>query len=657
MRFCLAGFVIVFCVTLFSCGSPDREVTKRDKLVEIAIQEDTRDLGNGEIFDFVIDPDPNVRLHAVKALGRIGAPEASAHLEKALTDSVETIRQEAAFALGLIGGPDALIAITANLNDGQSTAVKIAMIEALGRIGDLVIVAALTKYMGDPDPSIRSAVARAFARLPGHGRTGDLVEMSRDSIVNVRAMAVHALMRTGDPSAFGRLRWCLKDSDPLVRHFAARALGMLGDSSGLSNLTDRLRREKNNFVKISLIRSISQVGDRRALKALLNILSDKHSIHVKAEAIGALGILNMSKSLVKLKPYLDHENLTLKTAAIVAVAKMDPQYFMNRMDRLLENADYYVKSRVIEGLSEINDDSAHNVLIRLLDDPDGRLRRQILLALVNSGFSEVGTLIEKALDDDDFTVQVIAIEMICAARDSTLIDRLASLYKDHATDNEPDIRLAILRGFASWIDSASLDQTMMSTFDRAVSDLDYHVRELAIAAFDKIGIDKQDKLGNFDTHITLESYSSIYDRFKSNPTATINTNRGDITIELLYDKAPKTVVNFVDLASSGFYDNNIWPRVIPGFVIQDGCPRGDGWGGPGYNIRCEYNMESFSRGAFGMAHSGKDTGGSQFFVAHTSLPHLDGGYTLFGQVVSGMKTVDRIEAGDSIRTISISEGN
>jgi cyclophilin family peptidyl-prolyl cis-trans isomerase/HEAT repeat protein len=644
-------------MTFFSCGDGDRELTQRDKFVKIAIQEDTRDLGGGELFEFVTDPDPLVRLRAVKALGRIGAREASVHVAEALTDSVEVIRQEAAFALGLIGGPDALLAITADLNDGQSSAVKIAMIEALGRMGDLVIVAALTRYMDDPDPAVRGAVARAFARLPGHGRTVDLVEMSRDSIADVRAMAVYALMRTGDPSAFGRLRWCMKDSASLVRHYAARALGVLGDSTGLSHLTDRLSRESNSLVKISLIRSISQVGDRRALKTLLNILSGKHSIHVKAEAIGALGMLKLSKSLVKLKPYLDHENMTLRAAAIVAAARMDPKYFMGRLDRLLWESDFYVKSRVIDGLSEIKSDSAHNVLVDLFDDPDGRLRRQALSALANSGFGDVRMLVEDALDDDDFTVQVTAIEMICAAKDSSLIERLADLYRDHAPDNEPNIRLAIVRGFVSWIDSVSPDPAMMKTLEKAVGDSDYHVRESAIAAFDKIGIDKQDKLGGFDTRITLDNYGDIFERFDSNPTATIRTNRGDITIELLYDIAPKTVVNFVDLATSGFYDNKTWHRVIPGFVIQDGCPRGDGGGGPGYSIRCEYNMESFTRGAVGMAHSGKDTGGSQFFIAHTSLPHLDGGYTLFGRVVSGMRTVDRIEAGDSIRTMSITEGN
>ncbi len=657
MRFYLVGLSIMFCLVIFSCGGSEHKLTRRDKLITIAILEDSRSLGTGELYEFITDPDSLVRLRAVKALGRIGAREASEHVAEALTDSVETIRKEAAFALGLIGSTDALVAITAKFDSERAAAVRIAMIEALGRMNDLVVVASLTKYIADPDPAIRSAVARAFAHLPGNGRIDDLAGMTRDSIADVRAMATYALMRTGNSSSFGRLRWLLKDTDPLVRHFAARALGVLGDSNSLSQLTDRLRREENDIVRISLIRSIAQVGDRRALKALLNILTDKNSIHVQAEAIRALGRLKLSKGMTRLKPYLDDKNTTLKTAAIAAIARMNPKYFISRLDHFLDESNYYVKSSMIDGLSQIKSDTARSILSGFLDDPDGRIRRQTLSSLADPTFGNIRTLVANALDDNDFTVQVTAIEMICSARDSNMINRLVDLYREHASDPDPDIRLAVVHGFGAWIDSTSPDQTILKTLNKALDDRNYHVRESAIAAFDKIGVDKRDRLGTYDSRITSENYADIYERYNSNPTATIKTNRGNIKIKLLYNIAPKTVVNFVDLATSGFYNNKTWHRVIPAFVIQDGCPRGDGWGGPGYSIRSEFNMEQYTRGAVGMAHSGKDTGGSQFFIAHATLPHLDGGYTLFGRVVSGMRVVNRIEVGDSIRLISISEGN
>jgi cyclophilin family peptidyl-prolyl cis-trans isomerase len=134
----------------------------------------------------------------------------------------------------------------------------------------------------------------------------------------------------------------------------------------------------------------------------------------------------------------------------------------------------------------------------------------------------------------------------------------------------------------------------------------------------------------------------------------VTTSKGSFTIELLPNDAPLTVDNFVRLARSGYYRNVTIHRVVPNFVIQDGDPRGDGNGGPGYQIRCEINEVPYDRAAVGMALSGKDTGGSQWFVTHSPQPHLDGGYTVFGRVSRGMEVVDRIVRGDTIQSITIS---
>ena len=126
-------------------------------------------------------------------------------------------------------------------------------------------------------------------------------------------------------------------------------------------------------------------------------------------------------------------------------------------------------------------------------------------------------------------------------------------------------------------------------------------------------------------------------------------------MELLPEAAPLTVDNFVQLAQRGYFRNIAFHRVVPNFVIQGGDPRGDGNGGPGYAIRCEINEELYDRAAVGMALSGKDTGGSQWFVTHAPQPHLDGGYTIFGRVVTGMDVVDRIVRGDVIQSIVIGQ--
>lgn len=139
--------------------------------------------------------------------------------------------------------------------------------------------------------------------------------------------------------------------------------------------------------------------------------------------------------------------------------------------------------------------------------------------------------------------------------------------------------------------------------------------------------------------------------------AVLETDHGTLRIELFPDEAPGTVANFERLANSGFYDALCFHRVIPDFVVQGGCPHGDGTGGPGYTIPCETegNWHRHERGSLSMAHAGKDTGGSQFFICHSPQRHLDGKHTVFGQVVEGLDVLDAIRARDTIRRVRVTE--
>jgi cyclophilin family peptidyl-prolyl cis-trans isomerase len=134
-------------------------------------------------------------------------------------------------------------------------------------------------------------------------------------------------------------------------------------------------------------------------------------------------------------------------------------------------------------------------------------------------------------------------------------------------------------------------------------------------------------------------------------TATINTVRGPIRLEMFGADAPITVWNFLSLARSGYYRNTRFHRVVPNFVAQDGDPRDDGNGGPGYAIRDEMNPRRYERGAVGMALSGPDTGGSQYFITHSPQPHLDGHYTVFARVVRGYDVLDKLVQGDLITRV------
>ncbi|MEM6252992.1 MAG: peptidylprolyl isomerase [Cyanobacteria bacterium P01_D01_bin.156] len=136
--------------------------------------------------------------------------------------------------------------------------------------------------------------------------------------------------------------------------------------------------------------------------------------------------------------------------------------------------------------------------------------------------------------------------------------------------------------------------------------------------------------------------------------AIMETDKGTINIEFFDSDAPNTVANFVKLSKDGFYDGLNFHRVIPNFVIQGGCPNGTGTGGPGYKIKCEINPKKHQAGSLSMAHAGRDTGGSQFFVCHSPQPHLDGVHTVFGQTAD-MDVVNAIKAGDKILSVTIQE--
>ncbi|MGC6531777.1 MAG: peptidylprolyl isomerase [Flavobacteriales bacterium] len=141
--------------------------------------------------------------------------------------------------------------------------------------------------------------------------------------------------------------------------------------------------------------------------------------------------------------------------------------------------------------------------------------------------------------------------------------------------------------------------------------------------------------------------------------AIISTEKGDMKVEFYQNDAPNTVANFVKLSKEGFYDGLTFHRVIPDFVVQGGCPNGTGAGGPGYSIDCELNGDNqfHDRGVLSMAHAGRNTGGSQFFICHsrTNTAHLDRNHTCFGKVVDGVDVIDDIRGGDKMLKVTVVE--
>jgi cyclophilin family peptidyl-prolyl cis-trans isomerase/HEAT repeat protein len=197
------------------------------------------------------------------------------------------------------------------------------------------------------------------------------------------------------------------------------------------------------------------------------------------------------------------------------------------------------------------------------------------------------------------------------------------------------------------------DPAMEALLLRSANDPAFPVRRAAIAALTAAGREAPRAAGPVETRHGPETLRSILEWSRKDHRAVFETAAGTFEARLFAREAPLTCWNFAQLAEAGFYDGGAWHRVVPDFVLQDGCPRGDGWGGPPDPIRCEINRHEYGRGALGMALSGKDTGGSQFFFTHAEQPHLDGGYTVFGELVKGRTVADLVAQGDPITRIRV----
>jgi cyclophilin family peptidyl-prolyl cis-trans isomerase len=266
---------------------------------------------------------------------------------------------------------------------------------------------------------------------------------------------------------------------------------------------------------------------------------------------------------------------------------------------------------------------------------------------------DLGDTLRKELAEPDVIVRATAAELLGEQMQSdvntrALIEALPRALRDRDLN---DAALAIL-------DALGKQKTKEAheAIKTGLNSSDHLIRRKAVDLLKTNGAgDFSDRIGTIKTRNTVADYRRATSRIGRKVTATIITSKGPFTIEFIPDQAPLTVDNFIQLARRRYFNGQTIPRVVPNFVVQAGDPRGDQNGGPGYQIRCEINEVPYERGAVGMALSGKDTGGSQWFVTHSPQPHLDGGYTVFARVISGMDVVDRIARGDVIRRVVINE--
>lgn len=403
----------------------------------------------------------------------------------------------------------------------------------------------------------------------------------------------------------------------------------------------KLCRHEDAGVRINAIRALVKADPTLVATAATPLLGDANP-GVAREAITALvglGWDNVDHMLANLTD--DYSPSHLQTM-VQAASKDQLPKFLPLLDGWFEAPQVWKKVQAIRGLGKLRDDASRARLISLCADPNPVLADTALAALAEAGpFPERAELLERALASGESLRMATALALATKDDATKLLELAAKTYVD------VDFQYALFDLLPTWLGKEGADAALKKFLDHP----DYLVR---LKAFNMLGAAAGPRDSILAKHWTRQLAPELLAEATGllRPPAPIywdlQTTKGKISIELHAAYAPITVANIMQLTRKGYFDGMTFHRVVPNFVVQAGDPRGDGSGGPGYAIPCEINLLRFDRGSVGMALSGKDTGGSQFFICHSAQPHLDGGYAVFGRVVAGMNIADKIEEGDLI---------
>ncbi len=522
----------------------------------------------------------------------------------------------------------------------------------------------------------------------------------------IRADAANTLSRLRTKNFNEKFRaMLLTDDDPIARANAARGLGVGEDKEAAEMLTEAAVSDEDSRVRVSAIRSLGSLKNEKSAEKLLErgekLLADyKKSKFANPSEKNEL--LEIVAALGKISADINNEktlNFLLNLRSFdgfhspeteVAFAQIAPEKYLEEFN--IKNKglrDWRVASSYAQGLSEISNQPNEDlkkrggqaitayfgdILEKVAPADQAEMNKAIpdFIRATAAYKSEIlPDLLREIITTKDVFVRATAAELLgeqTATKENieALKTALASSLKTDKTYN--DAQLATLSALVKLDKLQSIPSLKL-----ALDAPDFLVRKHAANLIKQNDLAKdflniEEKVGtvkpyNVKTGTKLGQilnteidYKRAVSRENGKVQAVFTTEKGKFTIELLPDDAPLTVDNFIKLAKSRYFNNVAFHRVVPNFVVQDGDPRGDGNGGPGYSIRDEINTIPYQRGAVGMALSGKDTGGSQWFVTHSPQPHLNGGYTVFGRVnETDMKIVDMLVRGDKILKVEIVE--
>ena len=621
------------------------------------------------------DDEGRIRRRAALGVGRAGLAEGVAVLTPVLAQDREPEgRAMAAFALGLIGDRAAVAALTTALADADPR-VQGAAAEGLGLIGDPSAAGAVASMVAT---HVRGGVLAGIgADELGHPLAPpvEAVRLGVYALVRLRDIAMlrtavlgadsapasdwwpfaYALQRIGHADAQPALRTWLTRGGALTRAFAVKGLGALKDQGSRAAIEMLAADTRQPLaVRVQAVRALGAIGDARSAAALTPLLRTATGGALRLEAAQAIAALARPELAEALIDYLEDDWAPMRAAAQAAMARSDPDAFMPVLSGLFADPEWSVRAALATTLGGLSADAAGPRLAQLAGDDDAKVVAAALRAMTAAKVPGVEKRLLAALAHADVMVRVAAAQGLATLKPAGAAAALGQALDAAAGDTGYTLRSALLSALAA-IDGAAAAPRLTA----ALADRDWAVRVRAATLLAGLtppvpGVPSRPAPA-YAAEPALDAVDDLAAPPYS-PQAYLRTSKGEVRIELAVLDAPRTVANFVALVRKGFFDGVRLHRVVPDFVVQDGDPRGDGEGGPGYAIRDELNQRPYLRGTVGMALDWKDTGGSQFFITHSPQPHLDARYTVFGQVVEGMPVVDRLEPWDVIESVRVWDG-
>jgi len=654
-------------ITINSCVPPSNEIitdinNANSDLVYQGIYNHQDKQNIDSVLLYFNHSNPGYRLAAVNAMASIQSELSIDSLVEILGDPIIEVRTAAAYALGQIGNLETVDPLmNAFVNKDTSDVDNVfnsTILEAIGKTGNKSLLDALASVESYriTDTLLLLGQSRAIYRYANRGintqkGTNRMVELASNQAYpnEVRVIAANYLARAKDidisKSQFRIAEALIGASDPNVRMAIALALRKVTEPDILKILQSQFIVEKDYRVKVNILKAFGSYKYIDNIDLILDHLDDEN-IHVANAAAqylvdhGKRDDVEIYKTFAKKN--LDH---TVRAKIYASVLKHLPSY--------------YIESRAL----------IRSSLLRYLKELKGKpyVAKHYVAALGQDPYS-YAYLKEAAIDSGVVTIRTAGMEALSKIvsgksfvntfrfRSDRVKIEILDIIKEQFSKGDVGtmaIGAGILSnekiGYRNLIqnDSFLIAAAAKLSLPREIET--YNEIKKALAYINNVKY-KAEK-NSYNHPINWKTLATVSD----STIAVVRTNKGNFTIKLFGNTTPGSVANFIDLANDDFFDNKVYHRVVSNFVIQGGCPRGDGYGSLDYSIRSELPQLYYDdEGYVGMASAGLNTEGTQWFVTHSPTPHLDGKYTIFGTVTEGMDVVHQIVEGDKIIDVIIS---